>query len=223
MKRRSMILIASTLVAASATGCVRTSTYEAVIKEMEVTKAEQQLTSAEKETLAQQIKELEKLNDDMMTKVERTLEEAQRVQRDGETQKREAEANYKRLNQKSAQLVKQQALLRRELSMEKLHSTALNEQVEVYQDKLREASTAGAVETTISEIEQVTEPFDPLKVPVPEVLPDPTPPPAQQPVQAVTPPSKKPVAEPVKSSEPTEAGWFSTITEWVLSVWRSLF
>ena len=227
MKRRCKILIACTLAAACVSGCVRTSTYEAVIKETEVTKAEQHVTNAEKETLAQQVKELEKINNDMMTNVERTLEEVQRVQRDGETQKREAEANYRRLNQRSAQLVNQQAILRRELGMEKQSAATLNDQVEVYQRKLREASAAGAPETRIAEAERVAAPFDPLNVPVPEVLPDPTPPPVQQPVPAATPPLEKPVekpvAEPVKSSEPTEAGWFSTITEWVLSVWRSLF
>lgn len=223
MKRRCKILIACTLAAACVSGCVRTSTYEAVIKETEVTKAEQHVTNAEKETLAQQVKELEKINNDMMTNVERTLEEVQRVQRDGETQKREAEANYRRLNQRSAQLVNQQAILRRELGMEKQSAATLNDQVEVYQRKLREASAAGAPETRIAEAERVAAPFDPLNVPVPEVLPDSAPPPVQQPVPAATPPLEKPVAEPGKSSEPAETGWFSTITQWVLSVWRSLF
>lgn len=222
--RRQIILIAIALLVVGTEGCVRSSIYEAVVKEAEVAKAEQQITSLEKETLTQQVKELEKLNDETIAEIERTLEAVQAVRRETERQKRESEANYGRLNHKIAQLAKRQTILRSELSVEKESSSGLKELVEVYKKKVREASTAVVAEIPSSEIEPITTPINPLKDPAPEALPDPiTPSSPEQAVPSATPPLKKPVASPVKSSEPAESGWFSAITDWVLSVWRSLF
>lgn len=206
----------------TANGCVMKSTYDAVVQEGESTKSELDRAREEQKLLSRQVNQIERSNAESMREAETATAALQQAKDDAERQRQLSEDQLARLKQKVSQLNKQQGALQYELTVAKENSAALQELVEVYQKKLRDGAATGPASSSALE-PPIPKPFDPASIPLPQELPTPTPAPsveASKPAAAApgTPtPSSKPVAE------AKDAGWFSGIKEWIISLWRSVF
>jgi hypothetical protein len=220
MKRQAAIL-AICFVTAGAGGCVKKSTYEAVVQEAEFNRTELEVAKEEQKALARQVSLLEKQNAERMQDAEATVAAAQAMKSEAEKQQRSAEEQQARLKQKLVQLGRQQGALRGELAMAKENTAALQEMVEVYQKKVSELRGAGPA-SSAPEVARAPEPFNPATLPPPEALPVPKPALESPAAPAATPPATTPPPAP-QAPEPEEQGWLSTIKGWVVSLWRSVF
>jgi hypothetical protein len=122
------------------------------------------------------------------------------------------------LTQKVAQATKQQRALQYELTVAKENGAALQELIDVYQRKVRD----NGVITSAAE-PAVHKPFDPSNIPLPQDLP---PAPAVTPPQPTPPPTPAPTPAPsqTRHSQPSqEDGWFTNLSNWLVSLWRSVF
>src|SRR5262245_26600008 len=208
----------------TANGCVMKSTYDAVVQEGESTKSELDRAREEQKLLSRQVNQIERSNAESMREAETATAALQQAKDDAERQRQLSEDQLARLRQKVSQLNKQQGALHYEVTVAKENSGALQELVEVYQRKLRDGAATGPASSSALE-PPVPKPFDPASIPLPQDLPTPAPAPApsvetSKPAAAApgTPtPSSKPVAE------AKDAGWFSGIKEWIISLWRSVF
>jgi TolA-binding protein len=140
---------------------------------------------------------------------------------DVEQKRQQAEQQIAKLQQRVALATKQQRSLQYELTVAKENGSALQELIDVHQRKLRDDA---AVATT-SPVPEVRKPFDPSAIPVPQDLP--AAPAMAQPAPAPTPaptPMPAPTAGRPKSvPPPQDDDWFSSIKNWLISVWHSVF
>lgn len=206
------------LVMLASSGCVMKSTYEAALQENIATKAE--LTSAreEQKVLVRQAKEIELQNVDVMREAEAAVAALRQAQDDAEQERQHFEQHVATLKQKVVQATKQQHVLRYQLTVAKENGAALQESIDAYQQQFKDGSVASqAAEATVHK------PFDPSTIPIPQDLPaapvvtPPTPSPAPTPTPA-------PVARPAQPSQPPpDEGLFTSLKNWLLSLWHSVF
>lgn len=206
----------------TASGCVMQSTYDAAIKEGLATKSELARELDEQQALTRQVTDLELQNADVMREAEGAAAALQQARDDAEYERRQYEQLVAKLTQKLAQARKQQQSLRYEMTVAKEHSAALQEMIEVHQRKVRDG-VAAAMPPAAAE-PAVHKPFDPSTIPLPEDLPAL---PAVAPQQPVSAPAAVP-APPASRAKPPEAplpeeDWLTSIKQWLLSLWRSVF
>ncbi len=223
MNAQTVIGIACLAIMSS--GCVMKSTYDTVVQETDSYKVELERAKEEQRLYAKQVKDLEQSNKDTMQDAEATLTATMRAQTDMEAERRLAEEQEAKLKQKIGQLIKQHHAMKEELAVARENGAALQELVEVYKRKVAELPkdivASSSPNTTPS-----PKPFDPALLPPVQDLPPPAPAvepskPAPAPVPAPAP--ARPPAPAKHKPEPVESGWLATITEWVVSLWRSIF
>jgi hypothetical protein len=206
----------------TAGGCVMQSTYDAALEESLMVKRELARAKEEQRVLARQVSEMELLNADVVREAEAAASALRQARDSAEQERQMAEQRVARLQQKAAQGTKQQRSLRYELTVAKENTAALQELIDVYQKKVRDGATVAA-ESPFAE-PAVHKPFDPSTIPVPQDLP---PAPAvaapQQPVPTPTPAPAPSASPPKHTPPPPDEGWLSSITNWLLSLWHSVF
>lgn len=201
-------------------GCVMQSTYDAALEESLMVKRELARAKEEQKVLARQVSEMELLNGDIVREAEAAASTLRQARDVAEQERQRAEQRVARLQQKAARGSKQQRSLRYELTVAKENTAALQELIDVYQKKIRDGAAAAA-EHPIAE-RAVHKPFDPATIPVPQDLPPaPAVAPPQQPVPTPTPAPSPSSGK--QAQAPPDEGWLSSITNWLLSLWHSVF
>jgi hypothetical protein len=197
-------------------GCVSQSTFNAVVQDGQMTKAEIDRIQEDYKILVREANDLERMNADSMREAETIVAAVQQAKDDAEDERQAAELRITRLKGKLALAAKQYNALQYELKMAKENTGALQEMIEVYQRKLRDGASPRPEPT-------VHKPFDPSTIPAPQELPAP---PAVEPPKPVPPPTPSPAlpASPAKRTpDPVDAGWFDSIKDWLVSLWRAVF
>jgi hypothetical protein len=208
-------------VVCTAGGCVTQSAYDAAVQEGITTKTELARALEEQKALTRQVSEMELLNADVIREAEAATAALQQAKDDAESEREQFAQRMATLKRKLAQASKQQRSLQYELTVAKENGAALQELIDVHQRKVRE----GAVVTpaTSSGEPAVHKPFDPATIPVPQDLP-------AAPTVAPQPSTPSPTAAPAPPvsrvrppQPPPEEDWVTSIKNWLLSLWRSVF
>jgi len=206
----------------AAGGCVMQSTYDAALEESMMVKRELARAKEEEKVLARQVNEMQLLNADILREAEAAASGLRQARDVADQERQLAEQRVARLQQKAAQGTKQQRSLRYELTVAKENTAALQELIDVYQKKIRDGA-AVATETPIAE-PAVHKPFDPSTIPVPQDLPPaPAVAPPQQPAPTQTPAHATSTSSGKQTQAPPDEGWLSSITNWLFSLWHSVF
>ncbi|HSB44822.1 MAG TPA: hypothetical protein VLD60_07415 [Nitrospira sp.] len=214
-------VIGITCIAIMSSSCVMKSTYDASVRETDSLKAELERAKEEQRLYAKQVKELEQSNNDTMQDAEATLTATMRAQTDVEAERRLAEEQEAKLKQKIAQLIRQHHAMRGEIAVARENGAALQELVEVYKKKIAELPRDNVVSSSPN-MTPTSKPFDPALLPPVQDLPPPAP--AVEPSKPAPAPAPSTSPVPAKhKQEPAESGWLTTIKEWVVSLWRSIF
>ena len=201
-------------------GCVMQSTYDAALQEGLSAKTELARAKDEQKMLARQVSEIELLNADIVHEAEASAAALQQAKDDAEQERQQAAQQIAKLQQKAAQAMKQHRSLQYELTVAKENTAALQELIDVYQRKVRDGALVAA-EASGSE-PAVHKPFDPSMIPVPQDLP--AAPAVVPPTQAQPPVPAPAPASPAKPHQPPpDEGWLSSITNWLVSLWHSVF
>lgn len=219
MKHLTMTLMLF-LVVAMATGCVKKSTYEAVLQEADIAKTEIEREKEEQRLMTRQVRQLEQMNAEAMREAEATTATVQRNKDEADKQRRLAEEQQEKLIRKIAQLTRQQAAFEKATVIAKENGAALQDLVDVYQKKVREL----AEEPGPASAPQATgeKSFDPAALPPAQELPAPAA--ALEPIKPQPPPpSQNPSPQPRSTPEPADTGWLDSIKDWLVSIWRSIF
>ena len=195
------------------------STYDAAVGEGRAAKTELARALEEQKVLTRQVSEMEMRNADAVRKAETAVAAMQLAEDEADRERQQIEQHLATLKQKVAQATKQQHKLQYELTVAKENGAALQELIDVYQRKMRDAGGPVASSTDPA----VPKPFDPTTIPLPQDLP---PAPAVTPPQPAPPPSPAPTPtanprRPAQSSQ--DDGWFASIKNWLASLWRSVF
>jgi hypothetical protein len=205
-------------------GCVSQSTYDAVVHEGRMTRAELDLIQEEHKALVRQASDLERMNADSVREAESIVAAVAQAKDDAEYEHQAAELRIARLKEKVAQAAKQHRALQYELKVAKDNTGALQEMIDVYQRKMRDGASTHPAQTTEPAVHK---PFDPSTIPPPQELPAP---PAVEPPKPVAQPTPSPTPSPTpaagsakRSQDPVDPGWFDSIKDWLVSLWRSVF
>jgi hypothetical protein len=198
-------------------GCVMQSTYDAAVQEGLATRTELAQALQEQAALTRQVSDMEMRNADAVREAEAAVAVLEQARGEADQERQQREQRLAKAKHKFAQAAKQQHSLQYELTVAKENGAALQELIDVYQRKMRDGSLASVTETA------APKPFDPATIPLPQDLPL-APAPAVTPPQPTPPPTPAPVAAPVKhTTPPPDEGWLSSIKNWLVSVWRSVF
>lgn len=205
----------------AAGGCVMRSTYDATLQEGMSAKAELAQAKDEERVLARQVSDMERLNADVVREAEAASADLRQAKDEAEQKRQQAEQQITKLQQRVALATKQQRSLQYELTVAKENASALQELIDVHQRKVQD----DAAVTVASPVPEVRKPFDPSTIPVPQDLPAapavaqpaPGPTPAPAPVPAPT------AGRPKSVPPPQDEDWFSSIKNWLISVWHSVF
>jgi hypothetical protein len=170
----------------------------------------------EQKTLTRQVRDLELQNADAVREAEAAAASLRAARDEADRERQQMEQQLTRLRQRLAQAAKQQHALKYELTVAKENGAALQEMIDVYERKLRNgAPVPSAAEPAVQK------PFDPSTIPVPQDLP---PAPAASSPQPLPSPTPAPAASPAKAPPPpADEGWFSSIKNWLVSLWQSVF
>jgi hypothetical protein len=205
----------------TASGCVMQSTYEAAVQEGLRTKTELARALEEHKTLTRQASDMELLNTDALREAESAAGALQRAKDDAEYERQQVEQHITKLKQKLAQATKRQHSLQYEVMVAKENTAALPEMIDVYQRKVRDGAAAA---TPVPNAEPaVHKPFDPSTIPVPQDLPPAVAAAPQQPAPAPAPAPAPPVNRVKPSPPPPDEDWLTSIKNWLVSLWRSVF
>ena len=220
-QRSTLTVVAMTLYGIaifSAGGCVMQSTYDAALQEGISTRAELVRALEEQKVLTRQVSELELSNADAVREAEASVTALRQAQDEADHERRQLEQQIAKLKQKVAQVTKQHHSLRYELTVAKENGAALQELIDVYQRKVRDGVAAVPATDT-----PVHKPFDPSTIPLPQDLP--APPVVAQPQQTPAPtPTQTPAVSPSRVPQsPPDEGWLSSIKNWLVSLWHSVF
>jgi TolA-binding protein len=200
----------------AASGCVMQSTYDAAVQEGLTTKTELARALEDQKTLTRQVSDMELLNADAVREAEAAGAALQRAKDDAEYERQQLEQQIARLKQKLAHATKQQRSLQYELTVAKENTAALQERVDVYQRKVRDSAVATPEPA-------VHKPFDPSTIPVPQDLPAVPAVAPQQPAPTPAPAPAPPVSRARPSQPPPDEDWMTSIKNWLVSLWRSVF
>jgi beta-glucosidase-like glycosyl hydrolase len=201
-------------------GCVRQSTYDAALQEGITTRAELERAKDEHKVLLRQVREMELLNADVVREAEAATSALQQAKDDAEHERQQAEQRIARMQQKAAQASKQQRSLQYEITVAKENAAALQDIIDGYQRKVRDG--AGLAPASPAPEPAVHKPFDPSTIPVPQDLP--AAPAVTPPKPVPPPPAPTPASTPAKTSQPApDEGWVSSIKNWLVSLWQSIF
>lgn len=212
-----VVTLSSVVAMVAFDGCVTQSTYDAAVQEGLTTRSELAQALEEQKMLTRQVTDMEHRNADIQREAEAAVAALRQAQDEAGHEHEQTEQRLAKLKQKAAQAAKQQHGLQYELTVAKENGAALQELIDVYQRKVRDGALASAPEPPVHK------PFDPSTIPPAQELP---PAPAVAPPQPTPPPVPAPAAHPAKSPPPpppAEEGWFSSITGWLVSLWRSVF
>lgn len=209
------------LVMFAASGCVMQSTYDAAVQEGLTTKTELARALEDQKTLTRQVSDMELLNADAVREAEAAVDALQRARDDAEYERQQQEQQIARLKQKLARTIKQQRSLQYELTVAKENTAALQELVDVHQRKVRDS--AMAMPPAPNAEPAVHKPFDPSTIPVPQDLPTVPAVAPQQPAPTAAPAPAPSVGRTRPSPPPPDDDWLTSIKNWLVSLWQSVF
>ena len=209
------------LVMFAASGCVMQSTYDAAVQEGLTTKTELARALEDQKTLTRQVSDMELLNADAVREAEAAADALQRARDDAEYERQQQEQQIARLKQKLARTIKQQRSLQYELTVAKENTAALQELVDVHQRKVRDSSMA--MPPAPNAEPAVHKPFDPSTIPVPQDLPTVPAVAPQQPAPTPAPAPAPSVGRARPSPPPPDDDWLTSIKNWLVSLWQSVF
>ena len=199
-------------------GCVMQSTYDAAVQDALTTKTDLARALEEQKTLTRQVSDMELRNADAVRDAETAAAALRQAQDEADLERQQIEHQLARLRQKAAQAAKQQHALKYELTVAKENGAALQEMIDVYERKLRNGGV-----TPSADEPAVHKPFDPSTIPVPQDLPPAPAASAPQPLPTPT-PAAAPQTSPAKAPHPSgDEGWFTSIKNWLVSLWQSVF
>ena len=201
-----------------ASGCVMQSTYDAAVQDTLTTRTELARALDEQTTLTRQVRDMEMQNADAVREAEASVAALRQAQDEADRERQQIEQQLARLRQKVAQATKQQHALKYELTVAKENGAALQEMIDGYERKLGDGGPIpSAAEPAVHK------PFDPSTIPVPQDLPPAPAASAPQPLPPPT-PAAAPATSPAKASHPSaDEGWFTSIKNWLVSLWQSVF
>ncbi len=119
-------------------GCIKESTYKAVVAESQAAKEELERTRAQKNALEQQVKTLKELNVKFGGEAQAARDELQRIEHGRDKERATIEARTKELEDKVKQLTSQSRSVRQEYEDVKRHNETLKSLVARYQKELKE-------------------------------------------------------------------------------------
>jgi Tfp pilus assembly protein FimV len=193
------------------------STYESAVEEGRATKMELARALEEQKVLTRQVTDMELLNADVVREAESSATVLRHAQEEADHERLQTEQHLAKLKQKVAQAAKQQHALQYELMVAKENGAALQELIDVYQRKLR--NDGGIASTTEPAVHK---PFDPSTIPLPQDLPPAPAMTSPQPAPAPT-PAPTPAVNPGKRPQPQDEGWLTSIKNWLMSLWHTVF
>jgi len=201
---------------------VMRSTYDAALQEGMTAKAELAQAKDEHHGLARQVSDMEQLNAEAVREAEAAAEALRQAKDEAERKRQQAEQQIARLQQRVALATKQQRSLQYELTVARENASALQDLVDGFEKKVPDG--AGIAAASSSPEPAVHKPFDPAAIPVPQDLPA-APAVIQQPAPAPTPaPTPAPAtSRPKTVPPPQDDHWITSIKNWLMSVWHSVF
>lgn len=196
-------------------GCVMQSTYDTALQDTVTTRTELARALEEQKTLTRQVTDMELQNAEAVREAEAAVAVLRQAKDEADHERQQIEQQFTRLRQKLAQATKQQHALKYELTVAKENGAALQEMIDVYEQKLQNGSPAAEP--------AVHKPFDPSTIPVPQDLPPAPAAAAPTPMPAPT-PAAAPAPTPANAARPSaDEGWLSNIKNWLVSLWQSVF
>lgn len=209
-----------------AAGCAWQSTYDQAVAEREGAKAELQSVKLEQDRLAEQVKAMEPSMQQARQQAEHANASLMDAIDAAEGERKIGEERQAKLAHLIEQLSAQQNSLRQAMRQAKAEQPKLQAAVEKYRAQLDEADRLSAA--------AAFPPPPPVHDPIASAspLPTPHPGPAVTPASVSSPPSvpspdplPTPAARPVtkRGVEPAEEGFFASMKEWLVSLWRSVF
>jgi hypothetical protein len=208
----------------SAGGCVMRSTYDAALQEGMTAKAELAQAKDEHRGLARQVSDMEQRNAEVVREAEAAAEALRQANDEAERKRQQAEQEIAKLQQRVALATKQQRSLQYELTVARENASALQDLVDGFEKKVRDGD--GIAPASSAPEPAVHKPFDPAAIPVPQDLPaapaviqQPAPAPAPTPAPMPAPATSRPKTVP----PPQDDDWITSIKNWLMSVWHSVF
>lgn len=210
-------------------GCAWKSTYDEAVAEREGAKAELQSVKVEQNRLAEQAKAMEPLTRQTRQQAEQAHTSLREAIDAAEAERKIGEERQAKLARLLDQLAAQQTSLRQAMQRAKAERPGLQAAVDKYRAQLDEADRLSAaaafpppppsVHDPVASATAAPLPASPheptmtqtsLSSPAPAASRDPLPAPATRPVTK-------------RGGEPAEEGFFAAMTDWLVSLWRSVF
>ncbi|BFU96847.1 MAG: protein of unknown function [Nitrospira sp.] len=212
-----------------AAGCAWKSTYDEAVAEKEGVKAELQSVTVEQNRLAEQAKAIEPLT----RRASQQAEQANASLRDAidtaETERKIGEERQAKLARLIDQLTAQQNSLRQAMRQAKAEQPKLQAAVDKYRAQLDEADRLSAAAAFPPPPPSVQDPIASAAAPPLPASPQ-APTMTQTSLSSSAPAASRdappaPATRPVtkRGVEPAEEGFFAAMTDWLVSLWRSVF
>jgi len=209
-------------------GCAWKSTYDEAVAEKEGAKAELQSVKLEQDRLAEQAKGMQPLTQQARQQAEQASASLRDAIDAAEGERKIADERQAKLARLIDQLSVQQNSLRQAMRQAKAEQPRLQAAVEKYREQLEEADRLSAA--------ALPPPLPPIHDPIAPAAGQPLPASASQPTvthASVSSPPSVPSSNPLPSPaarpatkrgvQPAEEGFFASITDWLVSLWHSLF
>lgn len=210
-----------------APGCAWQSTYDQAVAEREGVKAELQSVKLEQDRLMEQVKEIEPLTKQARLQAEQANASLRDAVDAAEGARQIGEERQAKLALLIDQLSAEQSSLRQSMRRMKAERPGLQSAVDKYRAQLDEADRLSAA-AAFPPPPPVHDPIASATVPPSTSLPGPTVTPTSVSSSASM-PSSDPLAVPAtrpatkRGVEPAEEGFFASMKDWLVSIWRSVF
>lgn len=208
-------------------GCVMTSTYDAAVADLDMTKAERASISIQSQGLTEQVSELQQLKIDRARQMEAASSALQQARQRMEAEYSASQERLSKLSRMISQLTAQQNSLQSALKRAIEEQARLQAAVDRYHPTSGEtggfsasrspqsiAPTNEPAETAMALSAQAPAPNEPAPQPTMTTQAAPADPTAA---------NQNPQPAGKQTSEPVEEGWLPTIKGWVITLWRSIF
>ncbi|MDF0644315.1 MAG: hypothetical protein P0111_09800 [Nitrospira sp.] len=212
-----------------AAGCAWKSTYDEAVAEREGARAELQNVTVEQNRLAEQAKAMEPLTRQASQQAEQANASLRDAIDRAEAERKIGEERQAKLARLVDQLVAQQSSLRQAMRRAKAEQPGLQAAVDKYRAQLDEADRVSAAAAFPPPPPSVQDPITSASAPPLPASPhaptmtqtslsSPAPAASHDPLPA---PTTRPATK--RGVEPAEEGFLAAMTDWLVSLWRSVF
>lgn len=204
----------------TAAGCVAQGKYDRAAEQLDTIRKDLNVAKAEELAFTQGAQKLESLKRAAQNDAMAASAALQRAKDEAEAQRRTAEERLAGLQRSVSQLAAEQHMLRDRLADAKEDTVALKNAVAVSRKKMRTEVQAGAPVPS-SRVVPAPAPAGPSLADPPQAGSPPASTSAEPP-QPVRPLPYKALPQKAQPAEPQEESLLSAITEWLISLWRSV-